>query len=517
MLQQQFQLLKGKRDEYKKKYESLTRRSDIVQQPTQDLFDDEDLLGTQTVLRSQTMTNLRPPAPKPQNNSAATSSRLLVQDEPKQQEKQATTLSTSSFIRQTSPLMNRRRTSTSDQDGVGSPKPVAAADIPKIDLSQDDDTNTTTERSKNVFDKVKSLKRKADTEATSPVPAKRARIQEKKAQDIFVEDDKEEEDSAVTIDIFAPTRNTDPLEAPKIQYTPVEDYYVPGLGNETMEATKNMLQNMYPVHFKETKLKVVHEHNPKEPRKELLQGKKRKPRKLDTPVKPAPTTKDKETPATTTTAKATTTSKKDVSKQPGDAKKDPTIIPALQPQPVAARLTEQITIASSQEVRETMEINKPIIDSPVLFEKSDDAHSEEYVDLTQERAAPAVAKRSGPVFNHPQEEKKTPKITIIKKTSNNTASTSNNDVGYKYKEVVRNKAERAKLKAFDCEQCRSFYDAMSDMGLPEENRRRLVNACSRHRARFEPHDTPPNFWDMGFIEASEAPRQAQDEEDKAGE
>jgi len=65
---------------------------------------------------------------------------------------------------------------------------------------------------------------------------------------------------------------------------------------------------------------------------------------------------------------------------------------------------------------------------------------------------------------------------------------------FKYQEVVRNKEERAALPAFECDQCRKFYEALGE-GV---DRNKMVQHCSRHRARDEVPDTPPDYWQMSF-------------------
>lgn len=71
---------------------------------------------------------------------------------------------------------------------------------------------------------------------------------------------------------------------------------------------------------------------------------------------------------------------------------------------------------------------------------------------------------------------------------------------YKYKDVVRRKADREALAAGDCVECRKFYDAVM-AGDPNG----LMAPCcqqhqeaSRHRYRFAPPSTPQGFWNIGF-------------------
>ena len=72
--------------------------------------------------------------------------------------------------------------------------------------------------------------------------------------------------------------------------------------------------------------------------------------------------------------------------------------------------------------------------------------------------------------------------------------------GVKYSEVVRNKAERALLPSFTCDECDAFYGANSSV-------RRPGGACthcpgpgdvSRHRAKWAPPPAPAGYWNLGF-------------------
>ncbi|KAK9825186.1 hypothetical protein WJX81_004947 [Elliptochloris bilobata] len=99
--------------------------------------------------------------------------------------------------------------------------------------------------------------------------------------------------------------------------------------------------------------------------------------------------------------------------------------------------------------------------------------------------------------------------------------------GYKYREVVRNRAERAELPGYECPDCKRFYDALQTWGaapLPppicghaapgttgaaaaaHAQREVMRHAGSRHRYRHTPPDTPPGFWKVGFPGDSMEPR-----------
>lgn len=71
----------------------------------------------------------------------------------------------------------------------------------------------------------------------------------------------------------------------------------------------------------------------------------------------------------------------------------------------------------------------------------------------------------------------------------------NNNPAFKYVEVVRKRAERAALPGHDCVECRKYYDALDGL-IPDIELERTK--CSRHRARFEPYQTPDDFWRLSF-------------------
>ncbi|KXS13038.1 hypothetical protein M427DRAFT_71623 [Gonapodya prolifera JEL478] len=93
---------------------------------------------------------------------------------------------------------------------------------------------------------------------------------------------------------------------------------------------------------------------------------------------------------------------------------------------------------------------------------------------------------------------------------------------YKFTEVVRNKNERKKMHGSDCQCCRKFYAATSDLLQPSHfpdaskvpgGPSRLAstamerqNRMSRHRHLYKPPDTPPGFWDVGFQDTPDEDR-----------
>ncbi|XP_035174887.1 DNA endonuclease RBBP8 [Oxyura jamaicensis] len=60
-------------------------------------------------------------------------------------------------------------------------------------------------------------------------------------------------------------------------------------------------------------------------------------------------------------------------------------------------------------------------------------------------------------------------------------------------EVIRKKEERRKLHGHTCKECEIYY-----ADIPEEEREKKLAACSRHRFRYIPPNTPENFWEVGF-------------------
>eukprot|EP01134_Creolimax_fragrantissima_P001556 CFRG1556T1 len=65
---------------------------------------------------------------------------------------------------------------------------------------------------------------------------------------------------------------------------------------------------------------------------------------------------------------------------------------------------------------------------------------------------------------------------------------------YKYVEVVRGKDKRNKLKGYDCDGCRKFYENVKG-DLTSAQRKQMI---SRHRHASSPPSTPPGFWDLTF-------------------
>ncbi|XP_071575615.1 uncharacterized protein [Temnothorax nylanderi] len=64
---------------------------------------------------------------------------------------------------------------------------------------------------------------------------------------------------------------------------------------------------------------------------------------------------------------------------------------------------------------------------------------------------------------------------------------------------MRRKADRAKLKGWDCWECREYYKSLS---LSKEELEKRRNQSSRHRHKYERPNTPEGFWDLEFPETS---------------
>jgi len=84
--------------------------------------------------------------------------------------------------------------------------------------------------------------------------------------------------------------------------------------------------------------------------------------------------------------------------------------------------------------------------------------------------------------------------------------------------VVRGKEARLALAAFDCDQCRAFFQATGGTGAGHASAASIAARAawgraprgSRHRFEHAPTNTPPGFWDLSF------PRTQGDPPDKTG-
>ncbi|XP_072175527.1 uncharacterized protein [Diadema setosum] len=66
---------------------------------------------------------------------------------------------------------------------------------------------------------------------------------------------------------------------------------------------------------------------------------------------------------------------------------------------------------------------------------------------------------------------------------------------YKFKDVVRKRHERQKLKGFDCKECAAYY---GNLVLSDEELAERMKTCSRHRGHYSPPNTPQHYWSIDF-------------------
>jgi hypothetical protein len=112
-----------------------------------------------------------------------------------------------------------------------------------------------------------------------------------------------------------------------------------------------------------------------------------------------------------------------------------------------------------------------------------------------------------------------PTTTTARTTSDDRSSLWNDDddaegdtthhsrPDYRYQEVVRKRAEREGLKPYDCPDCAAFVDTiLQGEGAKVYNRNELM-CCSRHRSRHTPPSTPPDFWELSFIDERDRKRE----------
>ena len=72
-------------------------------------------------------------------------------------------------------------------------------------------------------------------------------------------------------------------------------------------------------------------------------------------------------------------------------------------------------------------------------------------------------------------------------------------------EVVRNKAARKLLPGHTCLGCQKFYDAIDKSAFTEDQRKELINNCSRHRYKFQPPATPDHYWSLPSLSTPKKP------------
>ncbi|KAK0438793.1 DNA repair protein endonuclease SAE2/CtIP C-terminus-domain-containing protein, partial [Armillaria borealis] len=92
----------------------------------------------------------------------------------------------------------------------------------------------------------------------------------------------------------------------------------------------------------------------------------------------------------------------------------------------------------------------------------------------------------------------------------------NDGLDFQFDAVVRNKDERRKLHAGDCECCRDYYEGVGPLPKrlqqplwrsPKKNATpspaRRKKGISRHRYNWAQGGTPPGYWDIGFPNTQE--------------
>lgn len=83
-------------------------------------------------------------------------------------------------------------------------------------------------------------------------------------------------------------------------------------------------------------------------------------------------------------------------------------------------------------------------------------------------------------------------------------------VGYKHVQVIRGKKKRSCLPGHACAECDPFWNAVCDGNAVFQ--RKQFEDNSRHRAQFTPDNTPPDFWELSFIDEKRDREQKEREE-----
>lgn len=84
----------------------------------------------------------------------------------------------------------------------------------------------------------------------------------------------------------------------------------------------------------------------------------------------------------------------------------------------------------------------------------------------------------------------------------------NEDRAFKYMEIIRKKDERQNLPAWFCPDCAKFYKVYSQYGDLDRANDMVKRLCghsihqetSRHRRKYDPPPSPPNYWDIQHLE-----------------
>ncbi|GMH83145.1 hypothetical protein TL16_g09498 [Triparma laevis f. inornata] len=75
-----------------------------------------------------------------------------------------------------------------------------------------------------------------------------------------------------------------------------------------------------------------------------------------------------------------------------------------------------------------------------------------------------------------------------------------NNGNTKYKQVIRGKDQRRAMQGYDCEECKNFFSAICDSSNGAFDKKEMLKQCSRHKSNWVPTQTPPDFWEMGFMD-----------------
>ena len=90
--------------------------------------------------------------------------------------------------------------------------------------------------------------------------------------------------------------------------------------------------------------------------------------------------------------------------------------------------------------------------------------------------------------------------------------------GTKFKEVVRGKEARRRMHGQNCEECRIFFEAVAKDSNGVFDADVMVQSCSRHKTSWKnATQTPPDFWEMDFIDERENEEKEGNRFRKAGE
>ncbi|XP_054048785.1 DNA endonuclease RBBP8 [Rissa tridactyla] len=123
-------------------------------------------------------------------------------------------------------------------------------------------------------------------------------------------------------------------------------------------------------------------------------------------------------------------------------------------------------------------------DSPPERDEKEILHDEE-----QDKGVTAASKK---LKKHEDKQDKTKQKAFVEPYFKSDER-KNTVLDFPHIEVIRKKEERRKLPGHTCKECEIYY-----ADIPEEEREKKLAACSRHRFRYIPPNTPENFWEVGF-------------------